>query len=141
MSALGATAAPAAGGDAAADGAGLPEEEDVRAETPPPDERRFEDDDGTVFVWDGGLRRFVEEVRRAPPDPKVSQKPLFSMRGELLHCSSQPRWRDFHFSLSTLLAEPLAGTATWAASCPSLLPCSAHASADASCGRKDTRDG
>ena len=67
MSALGATAAPAAG-DAAADDLMTNLPEDVRAETPPPDERRFEDDDGTVFVWDGALRRFVEEVR-APHAP------------------------------------------------------------------------
>ena len=57
MAALGATAAAAADEDAS-----LPDLAPGRAETPPPDERRFEDDDGTIFVWDGLLRRFVEEV-------------------------------------------------------------------------------
>ncbi len=55
MSALGATDAPAPE-DAALN-------EPSRAETPPPEDRRFEDDDGTWFVWDSTLRRFVEEVR------------------------------------------------------------------------------
>jgi hypothetical protein len=53
MSALGATSAPDQPAVDVAD----------RAETPPPAERRFQDDDGTWFVWDGNLRRFVEEVR------------------------------------------------------------------------------
>jgi HIV Tat-specific factor 1 len=57
MSALGATAEPVAAEDAS-----LPDLAPQRADTPPPDERRFEDDDGTIFVWDGLLRRFVEEV-------------------------------------------------------------------------------
>ncbi|KAL4859417.1 Splicing factor U2AF-associated protein 2 [Chlorella vulgaris] len=29
--------------------------------SPPPDERRFEDDDGTVYVWDPSLRKFMPE--------------------------------------------------------------------------------
>lgn len=29
--------------------------------SPPPDERRFEDDDGTVYVWDSSLRKFMPE--------------------------------------------------------------------------------
>ena len=57
MSALGATDAPTADEDAS-----LPDLAPGRVETPPPDERRFEDDDGTIFVWDALLRRFVEEV-------------------------------------------------------------------------------
>lgn len=54
MSALGATEVPVP------ENAGL--EEPSRAETPPPEDQRFEDDDGTWFVWDSTLRRFVEEV-------------------------------------------------------------------------------
>ncbi|KAL4426855.1 hypothetical protein ABPG77_006641 [Micractinium sp. CCAP 211/92] len=30
-------------------------------ESPPPDERRFEDDDGTWYVWDSNLRKFMPE--------------------------------------------------------------------------------
>ncbi|KAL4431027.1 hypothetical protein ABPG75_006283 [Micractinium tetrahymenae] len=30
-------------------------------ESPPPDERRFEDDDGTWYVWDSSLRKFMPE--------------------------------------------------------------------------------
>lgn len=60
MSALGATAAPGAeGGDVAV--------EPERAETPPPEDRRFQDDDGTWFVWDSTLRRFVEDVSFLTP--------------------------------------------------------------------------
>ena len=55
MSALGATGAPVP------ENAAL--DEPSRAETPPPEDQRFEDDDGTWFVWDSTLRRFVEEVR------------------------------------------------------------------------------
>ena len=52
MSALGAVAAPG------------PEVEDpLRAETPEPEDRRFQDDDGTWYIWDALLRKFVEEVR------------------------------------------------------------------------------
>jgi HIV Tat-specific factor 1 len=29
--------------------------------SPPPDERRFEDDDGTVYLWDPSLRKFMPE--------------------------------------------------------------------------------
>lgn len=54
MSALGATNAPAA------DNIGV--DEPARAETPPPEDQRFQDDDGTWFVWDSSLRRFIEEV-------------------------------------------------------------------------------
>lgn len=32
-----------------------------RAVTPDPDDQRFEDDDGTIYVWDPALRKFVEE--------------------------------------------------------------------------------
>ena len=31
-----------------------------RVSTPPPEDRRFEDDDGTVYIWDGALRKFVQ---------------------------------------------------------------------------------
>lgn len=30
-----------------------------RADTPPPDQQRFQDDDGTIYVWDSSMRRFV----------------------------------------------------------------------------------
>ena len=36
-----------------------------RAETPPPDEQQFEDDDGTMYVWDPELRKFVAEGAQA----------------------------------------------------------------------------
>ncbi|KAK9820468.1 hypothetical protein WJX72_010675 [[Myrmecia] bisecta] len=36
-----------------------------RVETPPPDERQFEDDDGTVYVWEPRLRKFVEQSEAA----------------------------------------------------------------------------
>lgn len=57
MSALGAVAAPG------------PELEDpLRAETPEPEDRRFQDDDGTWYIWDALLRKFVEEVRSSCDD-------------------------------------------------------------------------
>ena len=34
----------------------------MRAETPDPEDRRFQDDDGTWYIWDALLRKFVEEV-------------------------------------------------------------------------------
>ena len=37
-----------------------------REETPPPDQQRFQDDDGTTYVWDGNLRRFVPAGEDAP---------------------------------------------------------------------------
>ena len=46
--------------------AGADLEEPVRAETPDPEDRRFQDDDGTWYIWDALLRKFVEEVRRSP---------------------------------------------------------------------------
>ena len=52
MSALGAVAAP-----------GPDVEDPLRAETPEPEDRRFQDDDGTWYIWDALLRKFVEEVR------------------------------------------------------------------------------
>ena len=55
MSALGAVPAP--GGEAGAD-----VEDPIRAETPEPEDRRFQDDDGTWYIWDAVLRKFVEEV-------------------------------------------------------------------------------
>ena len=51
MSALGAVAAP-----------GPDVEDPLRAETPEPEDRRFQDDDGTWYIWDALLRKFVEEV-------------------------------------------------------------------------------
>lgn len=33
-------------------------EDGDRAETPPPEDQQFEDDDGTVYVWDRKLRKF-----------------------------------------------------------------------------------
>ena len=42
--------------------AGADLEDPVRAETPEPDDRRFQDDDGTWYIWDALLRKFVEEV-------------------------------------------------------------------------------
>ena len=57
MSALGAVAAPG------------PEVEDpLRADTPEPEDRRFQDDDGTWYIWDALLRKFVEEVSRPSDD-------------------------------------------------------------------------
>lgn len=32
-----------------------------RVPTPDPEDQRFEDDDGTIYVWDPALRKFVEE--------------------------------------------------------------------------------
>ena len=37
-----------------------------RADTPPPDQQRFQDDDGTMYVWDSDLRRFVPAGEMAP---------------------------------------------------------------------------
>lgn len=37
-----------------------------RADTPPPDQQRFQDDDGTMYVWDGNLRRFVPAGEMTP---------------------------------------------------------------------------
>jgi hypothetical protein len=34
--------------------------EEERAETPPREDQTFEDDDGTVYVWDRNTRRYVE---------------------------------------------------------------------------------
>ena len=51
MSALGAVAAP-----------GPEVAEPLRAQTPEPEDRRFQDDDGTWYIWDALLRKFVEEV-------------------------------------------------------------------------------
>ena len=42
--------------------AGAELEEAARAETPEPEDRRFQDDDGTWYIWDALLRKFVEEV-------------------------------------------------------------------------------
>ena len=42
--------------------AGADLEEPVRAETPDAEDRRFQDDDGTWYIWDALLRKFVEEV-------------------------------------------------------------------------------
>ena len=41
-------------------------EQDHRADTPPPDQQRFQDDDGTTYVWDPSLRRFVPAEEAAP---------------------------------------------------------------------------
>lgn len=40
--------------------------------TPPPDEQRFVDDDGTVYLWDGQLRKFVEEGSTAATAPEYN---------------------------------------------------------------------
>ena len=43
-----------------------------RAETPPPDQQQFQDDDGTTYVWDRNLRRFVpagHDIPRTSYDP------------------------------------------------------------------------
>ena len=37
-----------------------------RADTPPPDQQRFQDDDGTIYVWDANVRRFVPAAEMAP---------------------------------------------------------------------------
>ena len=37
-----------------------------RADTPPPEQQRFQDDDGTNYVWDSTLRRFVPAAEMAP---------------------------------------------------------------------------
>lgn len=37
-----------------------------RADTPPPDQQRFQDDDGTIYVWDANLRRFIPAAETAP---------------------------------------------------------------------------
>lgn len=37
-----------------------------RADTPPPDQQRFQDDDGTIYVRDSNLRRFVPAAEMAP---------------------------------------------------------------------------
>ncbi len=45
--------------------AGADFEEPIRAETPEPEDRRFQDDDGTWYIWDALLRKFVDEVIQA----------------------------------------------------------------------------
>ena len=40
--------------------------------TPPPDERTFEDDDGTTYVWDAVLRKFVAASEDATPSAAVT---------------------------------------------------------------------
>ena len=47
--------------------AGADLEEPARAETPDPEDRRFQDDDGTWYIWDALLRKFVEEVINLDP--------------------------------------------------------------------------
>lgn len=37
-----------------------------RVDTPPPDQQRFQDDDGTIYVWDSNVRRFVPAGETAP---------------------------------------------------------------------------
>lgn len=38
-----------------------------RQESPPPEDKEFEDDDGTVYVWDSSLRKFQPKADGAPP--------------------------------------------------------------------------
>jgi HIV Tat-specific factor 1 len=43
-------------------------EEDMgKRESPPPDERSFEDDDGTVYLWNPSLRKFMPVEEEAGP--------------------------------------------------------------------------
>eukprot|EP00884_Botryococcus_braunii_P010462 jgi/Botrbrau1/19417/Bobra.0338s0044.1 len=48
-----------------ADAEPISEPDEERAATPDPEDQRFEDDDGTIYIWDHALRKFVEEGSEA----------------------------------------------------------------------------
>ena len=60
----------------------------ARAETPPPDERAFEDDDGTHYVWDGGLAPCKTENHQISSMQSDKQLGTHSDRISLSNCTA-----------------------------------------------------
>lgn len=55
------------------------EPEEERAATPDPEDQRFEDDDGTIYVWDPALRKFVEEGSDVGAALAAAQQPGYNV--------------------------------------------------------------
>jgi hypothetical protein len=70
----------------------MPEGEE-RVETPEPEDRRFEDDDGTIYVWDPALRKFVEEGTQPSGAGYNVEDMVFEMDEEIIPEYKPPRVR------------------------------------------------
>ncbi|KAK9803813.1 hypothetical protein WJX73_002579 [Symbiochloris irregularis] len=66
----------------------------ARISTPPPEDQRFEDDDGTVYVWDRSLRKFVEEPEAASLPEYNAEEMTFVPEEEKIPAMPPPAQAD-----------------------------------------------